>query len=642
MRTLFVAAVSMIALSAASANAATYYVATSGNDANPGTIAAPFKTVSKAALVVVPGDVVNVRGGVYYERVRIPSKGTASARIVFQSYPGETAVIDGANVAADKATVHLTETEFVDFSGFEVRNSPFMGINMWYTKNTRVLNNHVHHARRNGIYAGADARGFSSDVTISGNIVRNTVEENQYHSMGTEGWAGAVVVSYTDRFTITSNKIYNNDGEGLIALRGDNALIQGNEIYDNYSVELYIDNARFVTVDRNLVYSTGDTRWYRDGYPAAGIAVANETNTIMNPSSDNTFTNNIVVGSRWGFYYGAWESGGGLRNTKVLNNTFYGTKQAVITIENDAHTNTIVQNNIFYSTGSPDPRYAGVGGVTYRNNLWYGGNAGAAAGTGDVYGNPRFANPGGLRADDYKLQAGSLALAAALDLSGSVSTDFFGGKRVTPFDIGAHQLSGGLTGDVTAPSVPLDLRPTTGTARSLTLVWSPATDNVGVTGYTVVRNGVAVATVQAPAWHDTSVTEGTQYSYQVQAIDAAGNRSALSAPLNIAWSSTPVGTGDTEAPSRPVNFRSTAATATSVALQWNTASDNVGVTNYEVYRDGVRIATPVRRSFTDKDLRAGTVYSYYVVAIDAAGNRSTQSATITVQTATARTRAARH
>ena len=76
-------AVSMF-LFGATANAATLYVATTGNDAAAGTVDAPFRTISKAAGMARPGDSVTVRGGTYFENVRIDSKGTAAARIVFR------------------------------------------------------------------------------------------------------------------------------------------------------------------------------------------------------------------------------------------------------------------------------------------------------------------------------------------------------------------------------------------------------------------------------------------------------------------------------------------------------------------------------------------------------------------------------
>ncbi|MGZ5472402.1 MAG: fibronectin type III domain-containing protein [Thermoanaerobaculia bacterium] len=626
-----------VVLFGATAHAADRYVSTSGNDANAGTLAAPLRTITQAAVVAQPGDTIHVRGGVYTGRVKISSKGTASARITFRAYNNEKVTLDGAGVPSDKAVVSLSETESVDFVGFEVRNAPYIGILGWYAKNTRILNNDVRDTVRGGIWIGADTTGYSSDITVSGNSVHNTVLENQYHNMGGGGWAGAVVVSVTERATITGNRIWNNDGEGLISLRSNHHVIRDNEIWDNFSVELYIDNSRFATVDRNFVYSTGNPRYLRDGMRAAGIAVANETNSNMNPSSDNLFSNNIVVGTRWGFYYGAWESGGGFRNSKVVNNTFYGTTDAIIEIENDAHASSVVQNNIFYAVGSPTPRYTGVGsGVTYANNLWYGGTAGAASSSTDVLADPTFVKPGGRTPADYKIRVGSAAIGKALDVTSLVSTDYFAAQRVTPFDIGAHQLSAGASSDLVPPSVPVNVRATNGHATSVTIAWDAATDNVGVTGYTIVRNGVQVGSVAATTWTDNAVTEGKLYAYQVHAVDAAGNRSGASAVLSLAWNSS-----DAEAPSAPVvHFRD--ATSTTVEIGWMPASDNIGVTEYRVYRGSALVGSTSSRRFTDRGLDPLTTYTYVVVAVDAAGNTTISNEVTATTKAAGRKRAARH
>src|SRR5690349_4837625 len=89
-------AVVLIALSfAASADAATYYVATNGNDGANGSLATPFKTLTKAASVTRPGDVVEVRGGVYMQTAQITATGTANARITIRAYSQETPIFDG-------------------------------------------------------------------------------------------------------------------------------------------------------------------------------------------------------------------------------------------------------------------------------------------------------------------------------------------------------------------------------------------------------------------------------------------------------------------------------------------------------------------------------------------------------------------
>jgi hypothetical protein len=74
-----------------------YYVATTGNNTNPGTLAQPFRTVQKAADVMQPGDTVYIRAGIYREKVTPPRGGTSeSARITYRNYPGERPVLMGS------------------------------------------------------------------------------------------------------------------------------------------------------------------------------------------------------------------------------------------------------------------------------------------------------------------------------------------------------------------------------------------------------------------------------------------------------------------------------------------------------------------------------------------------------------------
>jgi hypothetical protein len=63
--------------------------------------------------------------------------------------------------------------------------------------------------------------------------------------------------------------------------------------------------------------------------------------------------------------------------------------------------------------------------------------------------------------------------------------------------------------------------------------WSASTDNVAVTGYEVFRGGTLVATVPTTHFLDSGLAANTSYTYQVRAVDAAGNRSAASSSLNV-------------------------------------------------------------------------------------------------------------
>lgn len=90
---------------------------------------------------------------------------------------------------------------------------------------------------------------------------------------------------------------------------------------------------------------------------------------------------------------------------------------------------------------------------------------------------------------------------------------------------------------------------------------------------------------------------------------------------------------DTQAPSIPGGLSSSAVTQTSFTLSWNTSTDNVGVTGYEVFRNGTSIGTPSGTSFDVTGLSAGTSYAMRVRARDAAGNWSAQSTALNVTTA---------
>jgi chitodextrinase len=101
--------------------------------------------------------------------------------------------------------------------------------------------------------------------------------------------------------------------------------------------------------------------------------------------------------------------------------------------------------------------------------------------------------------------------------------------------------SGG--GDTTAPSTPSNLAVTGTTASSASLSWSPSTDNVGVAGYRVYRNGSQVGTTTGTSYTDSGLSASTQYTYTVAAYDAAGNVSGQSGGVTATTSSSGGGSG---------------------------------------------------------------------------------------------------
>ncbi|MCY1032497.1 DUF4082 domain-containing protein [Corallococcus sp. BB11-1] len=89
---------------------------------------------------------------------------------------------------------------------------------------------------------------------------------------------------------------------------------------------------------------------------------------------------------------------------------------------------------------------------------------------------------------------------------------------------------------------------------------------------------------------------------------------------------------DPQAPGVPPGLVASAASASAIHLNWGAATDNVGVTAYDVFRDGVKVASTASRTYADTGLVAATAYGYFVKARDAAGNVSAASSTVTATT----------
>ncbi|MSN27163.1 MAG: hypothetical protein GJV46_14990 [Geobacter sp.] len=196
-----------------------------------------------------------------------------------------------------------------------------------------------------------------------------------------------------------------------------------------------------------------------------------------------------------------------------------------------------------------------------------------------------------------------------------------------------YNLSGGGGGgvsDTQAPSVPSNLISTATTANQINLSWSSSTDNTAVAGYKIYRDGTYVTTVNGAQYIDSGLSASTSYSYKVSAIDAVGNESGQSSSSTATTLAAVI--TDMTAPSVPTGLSASSISASQINLLWTASTDNVGVTGYKIYRGGVYVATATGTSYPDSGLTASTSYSYRVSAIDAAGNESSQSSSISTST----------
>ena len=186
--------------------------------------------------------------------------------------------------------------------------------------------------------------------------------------------------------------------------------------------------------------------------------------------------------------------------------------------------------------------------------------------------------------------------------------------------------------DLEAPTNPKNLKVNDVSSDSVSLSWEAATDNVGVMGYLVYRDNQLIQTVTDAdlAYTDNGLTEDTTYTYEVRAVDQAGNVSAAS---NAVTARTKL--ASSSPPAVPLNLKVTSVTTDSVSLSWESATDSIDVIGYIIYRDNQLIQGVIGAeevAYTDIGLMEDTMYTYQVRAVDQAGNISEMSNTVTAKT----------
>ncbi len=203
----------------------------------------------------------------------------------------------------------------------------------------------------------------------------------------------------------------------------------------------------------------------------------------------------------------------------------------------------------------------------------------------------------------------------AIDAAGNESAQSTAASATTP-----------SSNDGVAPTVPTNLVATATAWNQVDLSWTASSDNVGITRYTIFRDGLRLSVVSGTtmSFTDRSTVGATSYSYTVTASDAMGNTSSLSSP---APATTPAEGPDTTQPTVPGDVTAAAVAWNEVIVSWSPSMDDVGVAGYTVYRDGLRLVDleSPETSLRDPSAEAATTYSYTVAAFDAARNVSVLS-----------------
>ncbi len=196
-----------------------------------------------------------------------------------------------------------------------------------------------------------------------------------------------------------------------------------------------------------------------------------------------------------------------------------------------------------------------------------------------------------------------------------------------------------LPADTQAPTPPSGLALSNTSCQGANLTWKAATDNVVVLAYDIFHDGQLIKSVPGTTLSSAiPLVAGAPWELYVQARDAAGNVSQASANLAI---TPPACTSDTTPPTQPQSLAGSVQ-GVSASLTWTASTDNVGVTAYDIFRNGTQVGasagsgtTPPAAQFLDNGLSPSATYIYDVIARDAQGNQSPPSASLTLRTGNA-------
>jgi parallel beta-helix repeat protein len=144
-----------------------YYVATTGNDANPGTQSQPWRTIQRAANTLVAGDTVYVRAGTYDEAVTPVRSGRGELYITYQAYPNETVVVNGGGSRSEGFRLTNGQSHIV-IDGFTISGQTWTGISLYGASNIVIRNNTIRDWGIFGIMSDAPSNSY---VEIAGNEV---------------------------------------------------------------------------------------------------------------------------------------------------------------------------------------------------------------------------------------------------------------------------------------------------------------------------------------------------------------------------------------------------------------------------------------------------------------------------------------
>ncbi|MBO0440463.1 M60 family metallopeptidase [Candidatus Enterococcus ikei] len=180
------------------------------------------------------------------------------------------------------------------------------------------------------------------------------------------------------------------------------------------------------------------------------------------------------------------------------------------------------------------------------------------------------------------------------------------------------------------PAAPTNLSALDVKHDSVKIKWNAVQGNQPIKEYSISRDGREIARTTTTEFTDKTVQANTAYTYTVSAINTMGTSSDKSAGLQVKTPTAPI--IETPAPSKPANVVSSNITQDSITLTWTASNSPIGVSGYNIYRNGIKISTVRTASFKDSNLQANTMYTYQITAFDSKNKESVKSDSTTLKT----------
>jgi parallel beta-helix repeat protein len=356
-----------------------YSVATWGNDANAGTLTAPWRTLQKAADSVPAGGTVYIRAGTY-PGFKMTRSGTSIAEITFTEYPGEVATISGTGGPAK--VVSLTAVHDITISNLTIQDAPSQYGAGIYIENGSYDIAVSKNLLRNNRSFGVKVLG-STAVAIR----NNTITKNETGIEISGAGAGVTIldnrIDTNDRLIVNDATAWNDRGaNGISFYRTTGSItVSRNQVYGNRGVsyDYGFDGGAFEIYASSNLTITDNTLWDNENVVETGTDGTNCTN--------NTFARNVA-------YHGSTTSVAGptmgliLRcasNMTVANNAFYGLDRFTFDVSlaggfAASIDGLRIHNNIAVATEHPYSLDTAIPAtVAINNNLIYNPSGGAIA-----------------------------------------------------------------------------------------------------------------------------------------------------------------------------------------------------------------------------------------------------------------------